>query len=102
MATARVAGTLARSDSLRRALPDGPAHEKRPEPLEIERRLLRLPHRLDDRRERKQLFSEQADDEVVVVLVEPMTGRADVVRETRGAEGHADGAVLREDDALLF
>ena len=42
-----------------------------------------------------------ADHEVVVVAIEPMTRQADVVREIGRAERHADGAVLRQNRALL-
>src|SRR5207247_8148916 len=48
-----------------RALPDGTADEERAEALEVQRRLLRLPHRLDDRRERIEILPDQSDDEVV-------------------------------------
>ena len=84
-----------------RALPDGAADEERTEAFEVERRLLRLPHRLHERRQRIQVLPDQADDEVVVALVEAVAGQADVVRVVAGAVRHADRAVLGEDDALL-
>ena len=48
-----------------------------------------------------QFFADQAYDEVVVVAVEPMTGKPHVVSVVGGAEGDADGAVLGEDGALF-
>ena len=95
------AGRRLHQDRLVHAV-DDPADEERAEPVEVERRLLRLAHRLDDGRERKQLLADQADDEVVVVAVEAVAGQADVVGVVGGAERHADGAVLGEDRALLF
>ena len=80
----------------------GPADEERAQAIEVERGLLRLAHGLDDRRQREQLLADEADHEVVVVAVEAMAGEADIVRQIGGAEGHADGAVLGEDGALLF
>ena len=85
----------------RGALPRDPADEERPETLEMERRLLRLAHPLDDDRERVQLGPEQADDEVVVVAVEPVAREPDVVAEPGSAEGHPDAPVLHEDRVLL-
>src|SRR6476469_3727375 len=79
--------------------PDGAADEEGPEAIEIERRLLRLPHHLYDRGERKQILADEADDEVVVVAVEAVAGQADVVRVVGGAESHADRPVLRQDGA---
>jgi len=69
--------------------------------FEVQRGLLRLPHRLHDRRERIQILADEADDEVVVVFVEAVARQADVVRVVARAERHADRAVLGEDDALL-
>src|SRR5436190_7544970 len=84
------------------ALPDDPPDEKRSEPFEVQRRLLRGPHHLYDRRERVEILPDEADDEVVVVLVEAVARQPDVVRVVAGAERHADGAVLGENDALLL
>ena len=83
-------------------MPDDAADEERAEPVEVERGLLRLAHRLDDGGEREQLLADQPDDEVVVVAVEPVAGEPDVVRVIGGAERHADRAVLGENRALLF
>ena len=66
-------------------LPHAPPDEERPEPLEMERGLLRLAHPLDDDRERMQLASEQADDEVVVVVIEAVAREPDVVAEPGAA-----------------
>src|SRR5262245_63534660 len=85
-----------------RALPDGSSDKKWPEALEIQRRLLRPAHRLHDRRQRIEILPEQADDEVVVVLVEAVAREADVVGIVADAERHADCAMLGEDDALLL
>src|SRR5262245_62700974 len=87
--------------SRRRALPHNSPHEERAEPLEVKRRLLRLPHPLDDDRERMQLGAEQSDDEVVVVAIEAVAGEADVVAEAGAPEGGPDAAVLHEDRVLL-
>ncbi len=83
------------------ALPRHSPHEERPESLEMERRLLRLAHPLDDDRERVQLGPEQADDEVVVVAIEAVAGEPDVEAEPGAAERHPDAAVLHEDRVLL-
>src|SRR5207249_9704868 len=85
-----------------RALPDRTADEERSEPLEVQRGLLRLAHRLHDRREWIQLLPDQSDDEVVVLFVEAVARQADVVRVVAGPERHADGAVLGENHPLLF
>src|SRR5215217_7949441 len=61
------------------ALPERAADEERSQPFQVQRGLLRLPHRLDQRRERIQILADQADDEVVVVLVETVAREADVV-----------------------
>src|SRR3954465_3180770 len=83
------------------ALPDGPADEERTQTVEIERSLLRLAHRLDDGGEREEILTDEPDDEVVVVTVESVAGKADVVDIVRSTEGHADRAVLGEDRPLL-
>ena len=49
-----------------------------------------------------ELLADEADDEVVVVLVEAVARQADVVREVGGAVRHADRAVLGENHALLL
>src|SRR4051812_39928689 len=85
-----------------RVLPYGPPDEEGPEAIEMERGLLRLPHPLDDHREWMQLSSEQADHEVVVVLVEAVAGQAHVVAEPGAAECAPDARVLHEDHALLL
>src|SRR6476620_4375644 len=82
--------------SLLDALPKRPAYEKRAEPLQVQRRLLRLPHRLHQRRQRVQFLADQPDDEVVVIPVEAVTGETDVVCVITDAERHADGPVLGE------
>src|SRR4029453_9634482 len=68
----------------------------------MERGLARLPHPLDDDRERMQLRPEQPDDEVVVVLIEAVTWGPDGVPESGPSEGHATAAVLHEDRVLLL
>src|SRR6185503_7125539 len=85
------------AERLERALPDDSSHEERPEPFHVQRRLLRLPHRLHDGRERKQIFSNKAHDEVVVVLVQAVAREADIVCQVRGAVRHPNGAVFGED-----
>lgn len=55
-----------------RALRERVADEGRPRPLDVLRGLNRLPHGLDDVRERVELAPEETDDEVVVVGVEPV------------------------------
>jgi hypothetical protein len=61
----------------------------------------RLAHALHDRGEREQLLPDQADDEVVVALVETVAGEPNIVRVIGDAERHADRAVFGEDDTLL-
>src|SRR5436190_19415272 len=70
--------------------------------FEVERRLLRLPHRLYDGRERIQRFADQADDEVVVFLVEAVAGQADIVGVVAGPVRHTDSAMFGEDRPLFF
>ena len=52
-------------------LPDGAPDEERSEPFQIQRRLLRLAHRLHDGGQRVELLADQPDDEVVVVASSP-------------------------------
>ena len=99
---AALKGCVSVNDCLRRTLPQCSTDEERTEPLEIQRRLLRFPHHLDDRGERIEILSDQPDDEVVVVLVEAVAREPDIVRVVGHAERHPDGAVFRENDALLF
>src|SRR4051812_31647701 len=84
-----------------RALPAGLADEEGAELFDVLRRLLRLAHLLDALGQRRQLLADQADDELVVVLVQAVAGDADVVGRVGRAEGHADGGVLVEDLALF-
>src|SRR5262245_15258686 len=74
------------SELLPCALPDDSTNEKRTKSLEIQRRLLRRPHLLNNRRQRKQLLANQSDDKVVVLFVQPVTREANVVGEVRRAE----------------
>src|SRR4029079_7258984 len=90
-------GTLSGRGALPRDSPD----EERPESLEVERRLFRLPHALHDDRQRMELRAEEPDDEVVVVAVEAVAREPDVEAETRAAECHSDATVLHEDRVLL-
>src|SRR5262249_18063115 len=84
-----------------RGLPDCTADEERAETIEIERGLLSLAHCLDDRRQRKELFADESDDEVVVVAIEPVTGQTDVVNEIRRAKRDPERAMFGEDLPLL-
>src|SRR4051812_39649933 len=90
-----------RLPGLQAGLPGNPADEERAQPVEVQRRLLGLPHALDDHRERLQLRADETDHEVVVVLVQSVTGKADVVAEPCAAEGLADSRVLHQDDILF-
>src|SRR5262245_53465438 len=72
------------------------------EAIEVECRLLRPSHHLNDRGQRVQIFSNQTDDEVVVVPIEPVTRETDIVDEICGTELHPDLAVLGQDRPLLF
>ena len=76
--------------------------EKRSKPIEIQRCLLRLAHRLHDGRKWKEIFADQTDDEVVVVRIEAVASQAHVVRVIGGAERLADGTVFGKDGALLI
>src|SRR5262245_24468959 len=87
---------------LARALPDHAADEERAEAFKVQRGLLRPPHFLNDGRQRKEIFPDQADHEIVVLFVETVACQANVVRVVSSTERHADPAVLREDDALLL
>src|SRR3954463_13360828 len=69
-------GTGGRSEL---GLPDDAADEKGTETVEVKRGLLRLAHRLDNGRERKQILADESDDEVVVVAIEAVAREADVV-----------------------
>src|SRR4051812_27141267 len=53
-------------------------------------------------REREQLFADQPDDEVVVVAVEAVARKPDIVGVISGAVRHPDLPVLGEDIALLL
>ena len=88
--------------ALRRALPGHLADEERPETIEILGSLLGLAHLLHDGGERVQVRPQQADDEVVVVLVEAVTREPYVGREAGEAETLPDRAVLTEDLPLLY
>src|SRR5437588_701334 len=87
---------------VRGALPYGFAHQERAQPVEVERRLLRLAHRLHEGRQRKQILSDESDDEVVVVAIEAVARESDVVRIVRRAEHLANRPVLGQDRALLL
>src|SRR5262245_3301456 len=78
------------------------ADEKRPESIEVERRLLCLPHHLNDCGQRIQILSDQADDEVVVVAIESVTRETDIVDVIRRTELHPDLAVLGQNRPLLL
>src|SRR5579859_2625815 len=78
-------------------LPNSPTHEKRPESVQVHRRLLRLSHGLDDGRERIQIFPKETDHEVVVVLVQPVAGQSDVVGVVAGAKRHSNCAMFGQD-----
>src|SRR3989475_12666992 len=84
------------------ALPERVTDEERPERLDVLRGLGRLPHGLHEVRERMELAAHEADDEIVVVDVEPVAGQADVVGEVGVAVGAAQHAVLPDDRALLL
>src|SRR5437764_4594236 len=88
--------------SRERALPERVAHEEGAERLEVLRGLRGLSHGLDEVRERMELAPDEADDEVVVVDVEPVAGEADVVGEVGVAVGATQDAVLADDRALLL
>ncbi len=68
----------------------------------MERGLLGLAHALDNRREGEKLRPNQPDDKVVVVLVQPMTDKPDVIAQFRLALGAANPAVLHQDHVLLL
>src|SRR2546428_3948172 len=86
----------------RRALPERVADEERAERLDVLRGLDGLPHGLHEVRERMEVAADEANDEIVVVGVEHMTGEADVVSEVGVAVGAAQHAVLADDGALLL
>ena len=92
---------LLRWPPLAHVLPQRPADKERPQPLQVQRRLLGLAHALHDRRQRVQLRPQQPDHEVVVVLVQPVARQPDVRAVARPAIGVADAAVLHQDRALL-
>src|SRR4051812_3759820 len=77
-----------------------PADEERPHLRDELARLSRLPHRLNEMRERMQLLADEADHELVVAGVDPVAREANVVRELLLAVGHAEGGVLAKDMAL--
>src|SRR5208283_3504812 len=83
------------------ALPGYFADEERSHLLDVQRGLLGLAHPLNDGRERIELWPQQADHEVVVILVQSVASEADVVAQPRLAEGAANAAMLQQDDALL-
>src|SRR5881394_1574807 len=83
-----------------RALPDRLADEEWPQAVEVLRGLLGLAHLLHDRGERMQPRAEQADDEVVVVLVETVACEPHVGRVARVAV--RERAVLGEDLTLVL
>src|SRR5882757_4388848 len=82
------------TSSLTLFLPHSPADEERPHLLHIERCLLRLAHRFDAFGKRIQILPNQADHEVVVVGIEPVTGQPDVVHVTRVPERVPDPAMF--------
>src|SRR5687768_15431344 len=83
-------------------LPYGASDEERSHPIDVERSLLSLAHRLHDGGEGVERLADQPDHEVVVVAIEAEARQANVVHVIRGAEPHADLAVLGEHGALLF
>src|SRR5262245_10683964 len=56
-------------------------HEERPHFLHVLGGLARGAHRLHHVRQRKQFLADQTDHEVIVVLIEPVTGEAHIVSE---------------------
>jgi len=70
--------------------------------LDEARRLPRATHCLDAGRERKEFFADQADDEIVIVLVNAEARQANVVRVSGLAEAVSDPAVLAQDRGLFL
>src|SRR5437868_238265 len=104
--SSRPASSRSKSPPPRRELTAGTSprnapDEERAELLDELGRLAGFSHRLHDVRERVQVFADEADHEVVVVLVEPVTGEPHVVSEILRAVSASDGPVLAQ-DAPLF
>src|SRR5882724_12798550 len=83
-------------------LPDRLSHKKWSHLLDVLRSLPRSPHGLHARRKRIQLLADQADHEVIIVLVQTEAGEPDIGREAGLAECVADLAVLAQDGRLLL
>lgn len=83
-------------------LPQGFSDEKRSQGFHVEGGLLGFSHFLDDAGERKQVPARQAQNKVVVVSVEAVTGQTNVLDQTGVAEPHADASMLEHDFSLLF
>src|SRR5258708_16810609 len=80
---------------------DRVADEEGPHLDDVLARLPRLSHRLNDVRERVEVFSYEPDDEIVVVRVEAVRHEPHVVREVFCPIGATDDRVLAEDRSLL-
>src|SRR6476661_3689586 len=93
---------LSSSSSSLLCLPDCFSYKKWSHLLDVLRSLPRSPHGLHARRKRIQLSADQADHEVIIVLVQAEAGETNVGRETGLAERMADFAVLAQDGRLFL
>src|SRR6185503_4333926 len=100
--TTRRAARRSRKSCSRLCLPRGTPYEERSQAVEVLRGLLGLAHLLHDGRQRVQVRAQEADDEVVVVLVEAVAGEAHVVGVAACAVTLRERAVLGEDAALVI
>src|SRR6185437_5222577 len=84
------------------ALPDCAADEEGAHAGDVAGSLARFTHGLHASRERMEIRTHQADDEVIVVAVEAERREADILRVTRSAEGVANGTVLAQNRGLFL
>src|SRR5579863_2115635 len=79
----------------------GVAEKERAHSLDEFARLARLPHGLHEVRQRMELATDEADHELAIRGVEPVTGQTDIVGELLRPVGHPDLRVLAEYLALV-
>jgi len=86
---------------LQGTLPADFAHKERAQRLNILGSLLGFSHILDEARERMELRAYQAQDKLIVILVEPETGQTNIERMAALGVGFANHRVLAENLSLL-
>ena len=73
------------------------ADEERPHPCDEFARLARLSHCLDEMRYPMQISRDEANDELIILRVEPIARKADVVGKVLRPISHSDLSMLAQD-----